>query len=194
MNGPDIVADASGSTGEPMLGALIGGCARREQHSFRALYECVAPQLLACLVRILRDRDRAEEALQDVFVQIWQRAHQFDPTRGEPLAWLVSMARYRAIDLLRGQRPVRAFEEGEAEQLAGPSTADPSESVTFAREASAFTRCFGLLSEDQRRCIKLAYLDGQSHEEVARATKRALGSVKSWIRRGLESLRECLST
>jgi RNA polymerase sigma-70 factor, ECF subfamily len=176
------------------LRALLARCAHGDGRALEVLYRRVAPRLLGCLVRILRDRDRAEEALQDVFVQVWQRASQYAPTRGQPLAWLISMARYRAIDLLRATRPVRPFEEGELESLASLNTGDPAEELALAHSSAALYRCLDRLTDAQRRCLDLAYVNGFSHDEVATTINSPLGTVKSWIRRGLESLRECLSS
>src|SRR6516225_5665032 len=93
------------------LEALLARCATGDRAALEALYSRVAPMLLAVLMRILKRRDAAEDALQDVFVSVWQRAGQFDPVRGRALAWLVSMARYRAIDLQRAARPAVALSE-----------------------------------------------------------------------------------
>jgi RNA polymerase sigma-70 factor (ECF subfamily) len=177
------------------LAGLIRGCADRDRHAFEELYRLVAPRLLACLVRMLRRREAAEDALQDVFVQIWNRAAQFDLTRGHPLAWLVSMARYRAIDVLRAQRAplagVPADEEPDAlasAELALDETAD------LERSASLLRRCLAQLTAVQRRCLQLAFWEGYSHAQVAVTTGNPIGSVKSWIRRGLLSLKQCLQT
>ena len=91
------------------LEALLARCAAGDRSALETLYARVAPVLLAVLMRMLKRRDAAEDALQDVFVSVWQRAQQFDPIRGRPLAWLVSMARYRAIDLQRATRPAVAM-------------------------------------------------------------------------------------
>src|SRR5882672_6341263 len=95
---PDVDAD------DVELTRLIAACAARNAQALRQLYDRTAPQLLACMVRILKRRALAEEALQDVFVSIWQRAGQFESARGRPMAWMMSIARYRAIDLLRHER------------------------------------------------------------------------------------------
>src|SRR6516162_11207188 len=93
------------------LEALLSRCAAGDRSALETLYARVAPLLLAVLMRILRRRDVAEDALQDVFVSVWQRAHQFDPIRGRALAWLVDMERYRAMNLQRAARPAVALSE-----------------------------------------------------------------------------------
>src|SRR6516225_10765301 len=111
------------------LEALLVRCAAGDRSALESLYTRVAPILLAVLIRMLRRRDVAEDALQDVFVSVWQRAHQFDPIRGRALAWLVSMARYRAIDLQRAARPAVALSEmsGLEPQLQSEGPAESSD-------------------------------------------------------------------
>jgi len=173
------------------LTQLIAACAARNAQALRQLYDRTAPQLLACMVRILKRKALAEEALQDVFVSIWQRAGQFEARRGRPRAWLMSIARYRAIDVLRAER-AELYREAEIEQLPQLVTEGASDWSGAGRSAAALSRCFEMLSADQRRGIELAFVDGASHADIARATHQPLGTVKSWIRRGLASLRQCL--
>jgi RNA polymerase sigma-70 factor (ECF subfamily) len=143
------------------------------------------------MVRILKRRALAEEALQDVFVSIWQRAGQFESRRGRPRAWLMSIARYRAIDVLRSER-AELYREAEIDQLPQLVTEGGMDWAGAGRSAAALARCFEVLSPDQRRGIELAFVEGASHADIARVTQQPLGTVKSWIRRGLASLRQCL--
>jgi RNA polymerase sigma-70 factor, ECF subfamily len=172
------------------LAGLLARCAQRDAPALEELYRSVAPTLLGCLVKILRRRALAEEALQDVFVQVWQRADQYEAHRGRPYAWLVSMARYRAIDILRRERSSSADPQELAETLAGETEeADPTPSAADDR---VLELCMARLEVEQRECIRLAFLDGRSHAQIATARSRPLGSVKSWIRRGLVMLKECI--
>ena len=171
------------------LRRLLAGCAAQDHGALQALYELASPLLFACLKRMLRRRSVAEEALQDVFVTIWLRAGQFRPERGRPLAWLVSIARYRAIDLLRRER------------WAPTLTADLPELAVEAPEKEPWLpsgplleRCLALLTDQQRECLELAFVGGNSHDEVARLTGSPLGTVKSWIRRALQTLKACLES
>lgn len=176
---------------EAELARLIAACAARDAQALRQLYERTAPRLLACMVRILKRKALAEEALQEVFVSIWQRASQFEARRGRPLAWLISIARYRAIDIVRAER-ADLYCEAEIEQLPHLVTESPGDWSSAGRSAAALARCFEALSPDQRRGIELAFVEGASHSDIARITQQPLGTVKSWIRRGLASLRQCL--
>jgi RNA polymerase sigma-70 factor, ECF subfamily len=190
---PPSAAAAADEADAGRIAELIRRCAERDPLACADLYRLVAPRLLACLLRMLHRRDAAEDALQDVFVQIWNRAGQFDATRGHPLAWLVSMARYRAIDVLRAQRAPLAAVSSDAEPaaLAAPDPA-PEDSAALEQSATLLARCLAQLSAVQRHCVQLAFWEGYSHSQVALATGNPVGSVKSWIRRGLLSLKQCL--
>jgi RNA polymerase sigma-70 factor, ECF subfamily len=175
------------------LQSLLDRCAAADSGALQRLYEIASPYLFACLTRILRRRALAEEALQDVFVSIWQRAAQFQASRGRPMVWMMSIARYRAIDLLRHERSA---------PLLVPDLPDRAESVEDSKgdaevwlpAAGLLERCLALLTERQRSCLELAFVGGNSHEDISRLTGSPLGTVKSWIRRGLQSLRQCLES
>lgn len=183
--------DLGRSVSDTELERLIAACAARDPHALRSLYDAMAAQLLGCMVRILKRRALAEEALQEVFVSVWQRAAQFQKQRGRPRAWLVSIARNRAIDVLRAER-AQLYRDEAVEELAEPVTDADSEWASAGRSAAALAHCFQQLSQEQRRGIELAFVHGYSHADIARSTGQPLGTIKSWIRRGLVSLRECL--
>jgi RNA polymerase sigma-70 factor (ECF subfamily) len=173
------------------LAALIERCTHRDAGALEELYRLTAPTLMGCLMRILRRRALAEEALQDVFVQVWQRAAQFEEHRGRALAWLISMARYRAIDILRRERLDHTDPFEMAQRLESTSSESDATAVTDG-DVQVLETCMGRLNDEQRNCIRLAFLAGRSHLEVAQLLQRPLGSVKSWIRRGLVALKECI--
>jgi RNA polymerase sigma-70 factor, ECF subfamily len=176
------------------LEQLLARCATQDSRALELLYQRVAGILLAVVMRIVRRRDLAEDALQDVFMRIWLQSRQYDQIRGRPLAWMISIARYRAIDLMRAQRrSVPIAEEDLPPQLVTGDTAGESGGES-ARTQSALERCLEILSAPQQRCLLLAYQEGLSHEAVASSLGQPLGTVKSWIRRGLQSLRRCLES
>jgi RNA polymerase sigma-70 factor (ECF subfamily) len=189
-----IMADQATAELEPEIGGLIAACARRDRAAFQRLYERTSSQLLACLIRILRNRASAEDALQDVFVQVWNRAAQFESTRGSAWGWLVAIARYRAIDMRRRES------RGAATALPGENDIaideEPQDELMALgdRATAALTHCLGALQPRQRECIVLAYQGGLTHAEVASEVGEPLGSVKSWIRRGLAALKRCLES
>jgi RNA polymerase sigma-70 factor (ECF subfamily) len=180
---------------DEQLQNLLDRCAAGDSGALQRLYNLVSPILFACLTRILRRPALAEEALQDVFICIWQRAGQFNATRGRPMTWMMSIARYRAIDLLRQERNAPAL-VAEPPERRGPDAETESEGISAAwlPAGELLERCLALLSDRQAHCLELAFVDGSSHEDIARLTGSPLGTVKSWIRRGLRSLRECLES
>ncbi|HEU4778396.1 MAG TPA: sigma-70 family RNA polymerase sigma factor [Steroidobacteraceae bacterium] len=171
------------------LAQLLQRCAAQDAAAFRVLYDKTSPILFARLLRMLRRRSVAEEVLQDVYVRIWQRAAQFEAHRGRALAWMVTIARYCAIDLMRRERMTLVTDDAIAE-IADESTVDAG----GLEKPNNFDHCIGQLNEKTRACLTLAFVDGRSHDEIARLTTNPLGSVKSWIRRGLLELKECLSS
>jgi RNA polymerase sigma-70 factor (ECF subfamily) len=173
------------------VAGLITACARQDRQAFQRLYERTSPQLLACLIRILRSRPLAEDALQDVFVQVWRRAGQFDDGRGSAWGWLVSVARYRAIDMRRREGRMVVEPLADVEQL--PDEVEPQDTLG-TRATKALENCVAALQPRQRECIVLAYQGGLTHTEVAGTIGEPLGSVKSWIRRGLVALKRCLES
>jgi RNA polymerase sigma-70 factor (ECF subfamily) len=180
---------------DEQLQSLLGRCAAADSIALQRLYELVSPILFACVTRILRRRALAEEALQDVFISIWQQAGQFTAVRGRPMAWMMSIARYRAIDLLRRERfaPILVAQAPELRAIDPEPDAEVG-SATWLPSADLMKQCLGLLSDQQTHCLELAFVEGQSHENIARLMDSPLGTVKSWIRRGLRSLRQCLES
>jgi RNA polymerase sigma-70 factor (ECF subfamily) len=170
------------------LAQLLQRCAAQDSAAFRTLYDKTSPILFARLLRMLRRRSVAEEVLQDVYVRIWQRAVQFEAHRGRALAWMVTIARYCAIDLMRRERMTLVSDDAIAE------IADDSSSDTGVEKPNNFDFCIGQLNDNTRKCLTLAFVEGRSHDEIAQITTNPLGSVKSWIRRGLLALKDCLSS
>jgi RNA polymerase sigma-70 factor, ECF subfamily len=171
------------------LAQLLQRCAAKDTAAFRTLYDKTSPILFARLLRMLRRRSVAEEVLQDVYVRIWQRAAQFEVNRGKALAWMVTIARYCAIDLMRREHLTLVSDDAIGE-LADESGNEQG----GVDKPNNFDFCIGQLNDNTRRCLTLAFVEGRSHDEIARITTNPLGSVKSWIRRGLLALKECLST
>ena len=171
------------------LAQLLQRCAAADTTAFRTLYDKTSPILFARLLRMLRRRSVAEEVLQDVFVRIWQRAAQFEAHRGRALAWMVTIARYCAIDLMRRERMTLVSDDSIAE-VADEGTGEPG----GLEKPNNFDHCIEQLNDNTRKCLTLAFVEGRSHDEIARLTTNPLGSVKSWIRRGLLALKECLSS
>lgn len=174
----------------------LSATANGDQQAFQRLYTAASPHLYALLLRILKTESRAEDALQDAFVRIWQKAGSYSPERGAPLTWLLAIARYRALDMLRRQRPEVAMPEDAelaANVLVDETGRGPEEEQETLQALDAVETCLGRLQDEQKRSLLLAYYDGLTHQELSRRLDAPLGTVKSWVRRGLTSLRECLA-
>ncbi len=180
------------------IGELLTQVGNGNRAAFKQVYELTSARLLGVVLRVNTHRGEAEEVLQDVFVSVWHLAGQYRPMRGDALAWLVSVARNRAIDSvrLRQRRPQAAFAgapEGGAEAPydgLACGRPGPHEQCSAASDAALLCVCLCSLSAPQRHSLVLAYCEGLSHAEIAQRMGRPVGSVKSWVRRGLLELRE----
>ncbi|MGE5625291.1 MAG: sigma-70 family RNA polymerase sigma factor [Bacillota bacterium] len=173
---------------------LLHAVAQGRQAAFQELYRLVSPQLFAVLLRILKRRDLAEEALQDAFLSVWRNAGSYTAEKGAPMTWLVSICRYRALDSLRRTKrevPLEPGGDGDDSPTEIADEAGESDFVSKAEER-ALEDCMQRLNDGQRRSLRLAYVDGCTHEEIAANLHSPVGTVKSWVRRGLESLKRCL--
>lgn len=168
---------------------LLQGCAAGDRRAFRQLYDAWSPRLHGIALHITRQPSLAADATHDAFVQVWQRAGRFDPARGNAEAWLVSLVRYRALDIQRRRgREIPGYEPPEEPD----DSPDALSRMVETAEGAALRHCLDALDPDRRRIILLAYVEGLSHSVLAERLRLPLGTVKSWIRRGLTSLRGCL--
>lgn len=185
------------------LAALLARTALGDRAAFARLYERTSGHLFAVLLRVQRDRAQAEDLLQEVYVNVWRAAAGFDAARSQPLTWLTSIARNRAIDSLRRTQTqpqllstTRDDDDEDASPDAVERAADaapgPLELLDRACDARQLTHCIDGLSAPQRQSVALAFYDGLSHAEVAEQMRQPLGTVKSWLRRALQSLKQCL--
>jgi RNA polymerase sigma-70 factor, ECF subfamily len=175
------------------IAELMGRCALRDQRAFAELYRLSAAKLYGVAIRILRREDWAEEVLQESFVNIWNHIADYSAARSAPMTWMIAIVRNRALDWLR--RP--NFEQGSDDyDLLVESVADegpgPDIRLGDSRAAAALAECLKQLNGNQRQSIMLAYAHGLSHGELAQHLKEPLGTVKTWIRRGLEKLKLCI--
>ncbi len=189
------------------LAGLLARSALGERAAFAQLYERSGAHLFAVILRINRDRAQAEDLLQDVYVKVWRSLRSYDPQHSQPLTWLTSIARNHAIDSLRRRQTQprlasadtarRDAENGADEDpyadLQDP-TAGPLELLDQAAQAREVSRCMKVLNAQQRQSVALAFYDGLSHAEVALQLRQPLGTVKSWVRRGLLALKSCLES
>ena len=169
--------------------ALVA-CSRGEVFALESLYRREHKWLGGVAYRILRDRALAEEALHDAFLQIWQKAHTFDRNLGSGRGWIYTVVRHRALGMLRSLGREVAVDDIAA---LADARSEPAHTHDGRDDAADIDKCLEGLAPERRESILLAFLDGYSHEQISRALETPLGTVKSWIKRGLASLKECLS-
>jgi len=186
------------------LSALLARAGLGDRAAFATLYERTSAHLLGVVMRIQRDRALAEDILQDVYVNVWRAAQSFDAAQSQPLTWLTSVARNRAIDSLRRTQAqpqlktnvtiINDDEETDVYDTVADDAPGPLDLLSRASDARALSACMQGLSAQQRQSVALAFFDGLSHAEVAEAMRQPLGTVKSWVRRALMSLKSCLDS
>lgn len=184
------------------LADLLSRIALGDRAAFDRLYRDTSPHLLGVILRIQRDRAQAEDVLQEVYVNVWRSAQSFNPALSQARTWLNSVARNRAIDSLRRRQSepqtISRFQAGPDEDDTdmlkdiAADTPGPLDLLEQASDARALTTCMEGLSGEQQHSLALAYYQGLTHAEVAEQLGHPLGTVKSWVRRGLQSLKTCL--
>ncbi len=172
------------------LAALLSRVALRDRGAFARLYRQASPKLFSVALRILRNQAEAEEALQEIFIKIWQRAERYQPDQGGPSTWLTAIARNHAIDLLRARKP-QASVIDEAFDLASPEPG-PEAAAINASEGARIDGCMQTLEPDRAEAVRKAYVEGLSYQELADSYKIPLNTMRTWLRRSLMKLRECL--
>ena len=178
--------------GPEALPALLAACAVGDRAAFAALYRTSAAKLYAVALRILRREDWAEEVLQECYVSIWTHAAEYRPGLAAPMTWMTSIVRNRCLDWLRRPRPELGDADGSLVESVESERPGPLAELERAKDAQALERCLRGLEPRQRQAIALAFFDGLSHSELASHMREPLGTVKTWVRRGLARLKDCL--
>jgi RNA polymerase sigma-70 factor (ECF subfamily) len=176
----------AGETGG--LDTLIEAVADGDRQALRALYYCAAPRMLGIAMRMVGRRELAEEAVQDAFVAVWEAASRFDPQKGSGQAWLATIVRHKAIDRLRAN----SWLTREVAEPGNLLIADAAGGDASKEDAMAVRHCMDVLGESERQALTLVYYYGLSHRELRTRMNAPLGTVKSWVRRGLLALKKCL--
>jgi RNA polymerase sigma factor (sigma-70 family) len=184
-------------TDPQQLRILLASVARRDAAAFRALYDATSPKLFGFALRILNRKELAEEVLQESFVSVWNNAGSYQAGLAAPMTWMTTIVRNRAYDLLRRvdatvEIDANTFDKDVMEALES-SDPSPFDALSMDGEAKALAQCFSRLEGLHRQAIALAFYHDLSHSEVAERMKLPLGTVKTWVRRGLERLRTCLT-
>src|SRR5215471_9840979 len=177
----------------PELVWLLAAVAKRDQAAFERLYQATRAKLYGTAIRILRRADLANEVLQDAYLKVWNSARQFDPAMASPITWLVAITRNQAIDLVRKKAELSIEEEPEVMEVAAESP-PPLAKREMSEELRRLLVCMGRLDEDRRRLVLLAYYSGWSREQLATKFEKPVNTIKTWLRRALADIRECLGT
>ena len=191
---------------EQFIKSLLIQTASRDKAAFAQLYALTAPIMLGIANRIVNRKELAEEVLQDVFVKIWHKAHQFDPLSNQPIGWIATMTRNRALDVLGSADVARVSSIDTQPEQAGElvnelfgsdngnlgGNIDPSQALDTKNSHRQLRDCLDGLPALEKQSLALAYYHGLSHQELANHLAKPLGSVKTWVRRGMMNLKTCL--
>lgn len=175
------------------LVVALEGVASGDHAALKTVYDLTSMKVYGVIVRILRDRERADDVLQDVYLKVWDRAGRYDPGKAGVITWLCTIARNSAIDTLRKDARVPTPMADDA--MPEPIDRDPlaDELLCVDEEYDKLRKCMEELKDDQRSSIRLAFFEGLTHSELAERLEVPLGTLKSWIRRGLAGLKACLN-
>lgn len=187
-----MIDPSSADEARAKLSDAIEALAAGDENALASIYSATSAKLFGICLRILNNRDDAEDALQDVYVNLWRNAARFDRDRASPVSWLATFARNRAIDRLRrGKVQAGAVAVDEAMEL--PNAAPLAEEQLLAADRNAqIHRCLETLEDRTRDSIRTAFFQGKTYAELAEIKGVPLGTMKSWVRRGLARLKRCL--
>ncbi|WP_417595445.1 sigma-70 family RNA polymerase sigma factor [Oceanospirillum sp.] len=175
------------------LKELLTRCQQQDPKALKSLYKATSSHLFAVLLRILRNESYAEDCLQQVFLKIWNNAGQYNPDIARPMTWMNTIARNQALDWLRRYKNDQLNDSDDVLlQQADPAKQTDSLAQQW-QNSDKVHHCLKELKDAQRQCIELAYFEGHSHQELSERLDQPLGTVKTWIRRGLERLKSCLT-
>lgn len=173
------------------LAELMPRIAGGDRGALRQLYDATSSKLFAVCLRILSNRDESEDVLQEVYITIWRRADRFEASRASVMTWISTIARNRAIDRLRTRGPLAYAEPVEELEISDGSVGADA-LIEAAQSGEALGKCLGELDKRTETVIRTAFFEGVTYEALAQRMGTPLGTVKSWIRRGMLKLRECL--
>jgi RNA polymerase sigma-70 factor (ECF subfamily) len=184
---------AAAATTSDILTPLMTRIAAGEREALRQLYDATSAKLFGVCLRILSDREESEDVLQDVYVTIWRRADRFDGARASVMTWVSTIARNRAIDRLRARGPMAYAEQVDDMEIAdGQDSAETL--LSAADDRNRLHGCMSELDDRTQKVIRTAFFEGVTYEALAKSMDAPLGTVKSWIRRGLAKLKGCLQS
>ncbi|MEM1044609.1 MAG: sigma-70 family RNA polymerase sigma factor [Pseudomonadota bacterium] len=172
------------------LARLLSRIALRDRAAFDSLYDLTSAKLFGVVFRLLRERTDAEDALQDIYVKIWHRADRYSVSEASAMSWMIAIARNHAIDRLRARRRGHGpIDEATEIADAAPS---PEANAVAGSERARIDTCLDRLEADRAQAVRGAYLDGRSYQELADRHEVPINTMRTWLRRSLKKLRECL--
>ena len=175
---------------------LLARCALRDEKALEELYAKTSPRLFALALGVVRQKEWAEEVVQDAFVKVWMNADRFRPDKSGSMTWMSTIVRNRAVDKLREVKRNPMLQDYKLDDVTEmplvSNGIDPDELTLMSQDMQSLMNCLGTLEQEQKEAILLSYYHGYSHQELAEKLTTPLGTVKGWIRRGLEKLRLCL--
>jgi len=177
------------------LAQLLARVALRDRVAFERVYRATCAHLLGVAFRILNNRDRAEEVLQEAFMNVWHSASGYKPGVAAPMTWLINIVRNKAIDAMRSGKTERSSTvalDDEGMEVPDDAALQPQHLLDDSLLRVKIDRCMGELNAAQRQALALAYYRGMVHTEIAEALNAPLGTAKAWVRRGLDKLKACL--
>jgi RNA polymerase sigma-70 factor (ECF subfamily) len=172
---------------------LLAAVAKGDEAAFERLYQATRAKLYGVALRILRRADLADEVIQEAYLKIWNSAGQFDPAVASPITWMVAIARNRAIDLVRKKSELSIKEEPAVLEVAAENP-HPLAKREMSEELTRLLVCMGALDEEHRRLVLLAYYSGWGRDQLAAQFDKPVNTIKTWLRRALADIRECLGT
>ena len=185
------------ATDPKQLKNWLAATARKDGEAFRLLYDATSPKLFGFALRILVKKELAEDVIQESFVSIWNNAAGYQPSLAAPMTWMTTIVRNKAFDALRRQDGAVELDADHFDKdvMNALESTDPTplESLQMSSDAKSLAHCMARLESLHRQAIALAFYHDLSHSEVASQLKQPLGTIKTWVRRGLERLRSCLS-
>ena len=179
------------------LPSLMSRVALHDRVAFERLYRATCAHLLGIAFRILNNRDRAEEVLQEAFMNVWHGAGGYNAALATPMTWLINIVRNKAIDSLRAGKAERAStvaldDEDGSHDVPADAAQQPQQLLDDSLLKGRIADCMGTLHPSQRQALALAYYRGMVHTDIAEALNAPLGTAKAWVRRGLDKLKDCL--
>ncbi|MGB1239460.1 MAG: RNA polymerase sigma factor [Pseudomonadales bacterium] len=177
---------------QDLLANCLEQCAQGRHQALKKLYDLSSANLFSVALRILKDRALSEDCLQQVYYKVWNNASKYDASKAKAQTWLNTIARNQALDMLRSNKHSDLHDSDDALEFVADEGATQEQQVALAQDSDAMHACLKQLPEQQRIYLERAFFEGLTHQELSDTTGTSLGTVKTWIRRGLERLRQCM--